>query len=165
MEKIFHPCRLGFYKMGVKCIAIGNRIMGDDAIGIKVAQELQPQLQQNGIEVIFGETDLDYALRSIADGDYLFILDATHFNVETATVTHIPLQDTMKQLQQLYPVFSQHQPSLIEFLTTYNIKVEGYIIGIEVEEINFSLELSNELKTRFSDICGKVYNFIHHTLK
>jgi hydrogenase maturation protease len=59
--------------MLIKCIAIGNRIMGDDSIGIRVTQEILPSLKKDKIEVIFGETDVDYALSKIEDGDFLFI--------------------------------------------------------------------------------------------
>lgn len=148
--------------MAVKCIAIGNRIMGDDSIGIKVAEELLPQLKGENISVIFGETDIDYALSKIEDGDYLFIIDSTYLNINPGTVTFTPIEEAIRQQRDIY---SQHQPSIINLLEIYKKSVEGFIIGIEVEEIHFSLELSNTLKTRFHDICREVREFIHHTVR
>ncbi len=148
--------------MAVKCIVIGNRIMGDDGIGLKVAEVLSPLLAQEHIELIFGETDNDYALSKIENGDMLFIIDSTFFHIDPGTITFTPIGDVIDQHHQIY---SQHQPSLIYMLKTYGKLVEGYMIGIEVEKIEFCLELSDTLKTRFLPICDEVYLFIDHTIR
>jgi len=146
--------------MAVKCIGIGNRIMGDDGIGIRVLEEISPRLKHISIEVIFGETDVDYILSKVEAGDFIFVIDATFFNKKPGTVTFIPIDKSMEQHSQAY---SQHQPSLVHLLKIYGKSVEGFIIGIEVEEIDFSLELSNTLKNRLSHICEEVYQFIYET--
>ncbi len=148
--------------MAVKCIAIGNTIMQDDGIGIKVAEALSPRLVQEHIELIFGETDNEYALSKIENGDLLFIIDSTFLDTNPGTVTYIPIGEVIGQHHEVY---SQHQPNLIYLLKTYGKVVEGYIIGIEVAKIDFSLELSDALKTRFLSICEEVYLFIYHTIK
>jgi len=148
--------------MAVKCIAIGNIIMGDDGIGIKIAEVLSPLLVQEHIELIFGETDNDYALSKIENGDMLYIIDSTFFDIDPGTITFTPIGEVMGQHHEVY---SQHQPSLIYMLKTYGKSVEGYLIGIEVEKIDFSLELSDTLKTRYLSICEEVYLFINHTIK
>ncbi|TAH59992.1 MAG: hydrogenase maturation protease, partial [Gottschalkiaceae bacterium] len=125
--------------MNIKCIAIGNVIMGDDSIGIKVLEKLSPQLASENIEVIFGETDIDYVLGKIKDGDFLFIIDATYYYICPGTVTFTPLGDVERQHNQIY---SQHQQNLINLLKTYGKSIEGFIIGIEVEKISLCLELS-----------------------
>ena len=154
--------RLGLFNMKVKCIAIGNIIMGDESIGIKVLEKLSTQLKKENIEAVFGETDLDYALSKIDDGDLLFIFDSTYFNIVPGTVTFTPIEEAMLQHQQVY---SQHQPSLITLLKTYKKSVKGFIIGIEVKEIHFSLELSDILTEKFPNICEEVSDFIYHTLR
>lgn len=143
--------------MTVKCIAIGNTVMGDDGIGIKVAEVLSPRLIHEHIELVFGETDNDYTLSKIENGDLLFIIDSTFFNTNPGTITYIPISEVVGQCREVY---SQHQPSLIYFINTYGIEVNGYLIGIEVEKIDLSLELSDTLETRFLSICEEVYLFI-----
>ena len=148
--------------MNVKCIAIGNRIMGDDSIGIKVLEELSLQFKEENIECIFGETDINYALSKIDNGDFLLILDSTYFGKIPGTVTFTPIEESIIQYQHIY---SQHQPSLINLLKTYKKSVKGFVIGIEVQEIYFGLELSDMLMKKFLYICEEVSNFIHNTLK
>jgi len=145
--------------MNIKCIAIGNRIMGDDGIGIKVAEELLSRLHNDNIEMVFGETDSYYALRCIENGDLVFILDSTYFNMDPGTVTYIPINDSPMKIQGLY---SPHQDSLISLLRLYKKSIEGFIIGIEAGEIGFGLQLSNQLKIKLPHICEEVYGFIHN---
>lgn len=144
--------------MAVKCIAIGNRMMGDDAVGIKVLEELSVQLKLKNIEVIIGETDTDYALNKIEEGDLVFVFDSTYFDITPGTVTFISIDDFKIQHQQVY---SQHQPNLISLLKYHKKSVKGYLIGIEINEIYFSLELSDVLKKRFRDICIEASAYIY----
>lgn len=147
--------------MGIKCIAIGNRIMGDDSIGIRVAEEISTKLKEQDIEVIFGETDIDYTLNKIDNGDLIFIIDATYFGTIPGSITFTDI----KEVNTPKEVFSQHQPSLINLVNTYKESVKGFVIGVEVKEIQFSLELSDMLENNFSRICEEVIDFIHQTTR
>lgn len=142
--------------MVTKCIAIGNRVMGDDGIGIKVAEELSSKLRQKQIELIIVETDIDYAFAKIEAGDLLFIIDSAHFGFSPGTITFLPIGEEVIQQQ----TYSQHQLSLIHLLNTNGKLVKGFIIGIEIEKIDFGLELSSALETKFPAICEEVYRFI-----
>lgn len=145
-----------------KCIAIGNRIMRDDSIGIKVLEKLEETLSKQNVEIVFGETDSDFALSNINDGDYLFILDSTYLNTVPGKVTIIPLKEAILKHHQNY---TQHQSSLINLLRLYKKSVKGFVIGIEVKEIDFGLELSDVLKKKFLNICEEVFNFIQNTIR
>lgn len=142
--------------MSVKCISIGNRIMGDDAIGIKVVEEISTRLKKEEIVLIFGETDSEYALSNIKDGDLLFIVDSTYFQLAPGTVTFTSINDLLLKNN----LTSQHQQSLIHLIKLYGININGFVIGIEVEKIDFSTVLSETLKRKFYNICDEVYEFI-----
>jgi len=142
--------------MSVKLIAIGNKIMGDDAIGIKVAEEISTRLKKEEIVLIFGETDSEYALSNIKDGDLLFIVDSTYFQLAPGTVTFTSINDLLLKNN----LTSQHQQSLIHLIKLYGININGFVIGIEVEKIDFSTVLSETLKLKFYNICDEVYEFI-----
>lgn len=148
--------------MAVKCIGIGNRIMGDDGIGIRVVEELSSRLKPIGIEVLLGETDVYYALNAINDGDFLFVVDATYFNIKPGTLTFTQID---KAIEQHFQAYSQHQPSLVQLIKIYGKPVEGFIIGIEVAEIDCSLELSNTLLSILPYICEEVYKFINKNIR
>jgi len=144
--------------MGMKVIGIGNRIMADDAIGVMIAESLEEALENLGVEVIIGETDVEYCLSFIDDGDFLFIIDATLYDLEPGTLT---VQEINKEKIYAKEEYSQHQISLVKLIGICNVKnISGYILGIEVLEVDFGIELSNIIKARFDDIKSKVYDFI-----
>ncbi|RDU22534.1 hydrogenase maturation protease [Anaerosacchariphilus polymeriproducens] len=147
--------------MAVKCIAIGNRIMGDDGIGIIIVENLYDRLRRKKIEIIYGESDIEYVLDFIEDGDFIFILDAAYYGKSPGTVTFVSINDRPIFYQE---IFSQHQPNLLSYLRNlgkyYNKEVEGYFIGIEIEKIDFGFDISNNLNKQLIHICEKIYQFI-----
>lgn len=148
--------------MSVKCIAIGNRIMGDDAIGIRILEALSPRLKQENIAVILAETDADYALSQIEDGDFLLILDAACLGISPGAVTFMPLQEAT-HLKQKH--ISAHQQSLLHLLSIYQKQVAGFVIGIEAAHIGYGDRLSEKLQNAFLSIEKTVMDFILATIR
>lgn len=140
--------------MGKKLIALGNSLMGDDGIAIRVAKGLEKSLKEVGIEVIIAETDIDFAIECIVEGDIIFILDATLTNKQVGEISIMPIEKTFKACTH------HHEISLLELIKFYNIQCSGVIIGIEVQEINFSNHLSRELEDTVCNICKKVLNTV-----
>jgi hydrogenase maturation protease len=149
------------YNQAVKCIAIGNRIMGDDSIGIKVLEEISPKLKYEKIELIFGETDIDYTFSKIDKGDFLFIIDSTCLGIKPGTVTFSNINEFIKSNKNMY---SQHQGTIIDLINIYKIDISGFIIGIEAPDIGFRLELSSDLEKNFYFICDEIYKFICNSI-
>lgn len=132
--------------------------MSDDAIGNLIAEELKEVLEKLGVEVIVGETDIEYCLSCIEDGDVLFIIDATLYGLEPGTLTILELESCKEDYDKGY---SQHQLSLIKLLSNCSVKkVSGYIVGIEVSNVGFGVEISEILKNNFNEIKQRVYDFI-----
>ncbi|WP_373897497.1 hydrogenase maturation protease [Haloimpatiens sp. FM7315] len=144
--------------MGKKVIAIGNRIMKDDAIGVNIGEALKDDLEKSGFKVILGETDVDYALSFIEDGDFIFILDCTLYGIKPSKISVFDIKDKEIFFEKGY---SQHQLSLVKLLNSYNLKnVKGYVIGIEGKDVNYGYGLTKELLEKFNDIKNKVYKII-----
>lgn len=143
----------------IKIIAIGNLLMGDDGIALKVVDLIKEKVSNNNldIECIKAETDFDYALDNIKDGDYIYILDSTLLGLEYGQISKIPIEESeMFSFNEL----SVHSVNLLTLIKHYNLNVSGYIIGIEVADVSFSLNISNELKIRFERICSEVFENI-----
>jgi hydrogenase maturation protease len=145
--------------MSMKLIAIGNRLMGDDGVALHIAERLSDRLKDRGIEVIIGETDFEYCLNRINEGDYLIILDATWFGIEPGTVTLNSLQDVYR-LSCIQGSYSQHGYSLIKAMERYFKSIDGMVIGIEGSNFDFSLALSSSLEKQFNSICSRVEAYI-----
>jgi len=148
-------------KMAIKCIAIGSRLMADDQIGVAVLEEITSELKSKEIEAIISETDTFYALSRIENGDFLFVLDATYLGIKPGTVTCMPIAEAISERQRSN---SLHQESLIDLLRISKIAVEGFFIGIEVDQLAFCFELSESLKTKLPVICSEVMGIIDFIL-
>lgn len=148
--------------MGIKVIAIGNRVMGDDGVGIEVAEYLREFFIENGLEVIIGETDIGYSLSHINAGDFVIILDASYKGGNIGDISVMSLREAMSRREKFY---TQHQPSLIKWLYIYKIKVTGVVIGIEVKDVCLKLGLSHGIKEIFPQICMEVKKIIQWILE
>lgn len=136
----------------IKVIAIGNILLSDDGIGVKVLENLEKDLKNfsDNIQVIIGETDCYYCLDNIEGEDFLIILDSTYFGIEPGSVIVLTLEECDEYMKSF---ITAHEDSLINILRRQYREVKGYLIGIEIAEIGFSLELSTILQERFQEIC------------
>lgn len=143
----------------IKIIAIGNLLMGDDSIGLKIMDAIEEKIKALNLEIkcIKAETDVNYALDNIEDGDFLFILDSTLLGLEYGQITKLSLDEEIKYQKNSLSI---HNMSLISLINHFNISVKGFILGIEVVKVSFELEISKELKERFQQICHEVYIII-----
>jgi len=144
--------------MKIKVIGIGNRIMKDDSIGIRIAEALEEALKELGVEVIIGETDIEYTLNSINEGDYIIILDSSILDLNPGEISIFDIE----QLKEFsHKGYSMHQMSLVKILSCFPfMQIEGILITVEAADIDFGTELSEELTERFNEIKGRVYEEI-----
>lgn len=142
--------------MRVKVIALGNRIMGDDGVAVKVAERLAEVSHQSGVEIVIGETDFGYIQSKLVEGEFVLILDAVQLGVRPGSVVIRPLDSLKGGWVEQY---SQHQYSLLHLLQSCG-SVKGYLIGIEIQEARFSLELSKTLEEKFDAICTEILEIV-----
>lgn len=137
-----------------KVIAIGNRIMMDDAIGIKVVEGIEEDLKQLGFSIVIGETDIDYTLDKINEGDFIIIVDSSLMGEDPGTINVSNLKNIKEYNEKTY---SLHQMNLVKVLSDSELfRIDGLLITIEASEINFGVELSRVLKNKFEAIKNKV---------
>jgi hydrogenase maturation protease len=146
--------------MKVKVIAIGNSLMEDDGVAIVVVEKIREELISNNIEVIIGETDFEYCISSIDEGDFLFIIDAADYGKNPGEITVFTLESYKYEKKS----YTQHSYSVIDLIKLYYKYVKGYIIGIEVSSVSFKLGLSKELESKIHLILKKVLENIEAKL-
>ncbi|GAA0122980.1 hydrogenase maturation protease [Clostridium faecium] len=137
-----------------KVIAIGNRIMMDDSIGIKVVESIEEDLKRLGFNVVIGETDIDYTLNEINEGDFIIIVDSSLTEKSPGTINVSNLKNINEYNEKTY---SLHQMNLIKLLSSSELfKVDGLLITIEASEIDFGMGLSRILEEKFEIIKNEV---------
>ena len=143
----------------IKVFGIGNILLCDDGIGVRVAENLKEEIEALGddIEVIIGKTDALYCINKIEEDDEVIIIDSTYFMTRPGAVTVKSLDKCDEFINYDY---SPHEESLLSLLRKERRDVKGYLIGIEISHIDYSEELSKILNRKFKDICSRVYNEI-----
>lgn len=147
--------------MRIKVIAVGNTLMEDDGIAIVVLEKLKEKFIERNIEVIIGETDFQYCISSIQDGDFIFFIDAVYYGKKPGEITVIPLE----KYQYKKKYYTQHSYSVVDLIKLYFKDVKGYIIGIEIGEISFSYGLSSTLENNIDIISENVLKEIDSRIK
>lgn len=143
----------------IKLFGIGNILLGDDAIGVRILERLQPDIHKlsPSIEAIIGETDALFCLDCINPEDFIIIIDSTYLNTEPGTVSCFKLSECDPFV---CASSSAHEMTLLHLLRVYYPDIKGYLIGIEIECIDFSFELSSVLQNRFNAICTEILQFL-----
>ncbi|HBL05627.1 MULTISPECIES: hydrogenase maturation protease [unclassified Clostridium] len=143
----------------IKIFAIGNIILGDDGIGVKVMEFIGAQLESYSkeVKVLIVGIDYIYYLNEINKEDTVILVDSTYFGIEPGRVSVLNLKECDKFIN---PCRDMHSENLLRVLREEYREIAGYLVGIEVEKVNYSLELSNTLKDKFSEITKKVFREI-----
>lgn len=150
--------------MKIKLFAIGNKIMGDDSLPIYVVEKLKKYFVCMGIKVIIGETDFQYCLSEVEDGDYIIILDSTFFQIEPGSITVSSLKDINK-INYNNSLLSQHSYSLISNLESFYKTVTCTVIGIEGINFDYSLTMSTAIEERMDYILSEVKEAVVRLLR
>ena len=147
--------------MNVKVIAMGNTLMKDDAIGIEVAKEIEEKLLEKGIEVIYGETDVQYSISNVREDDYIFVLDAASYGKKPGEITSLPLNTFVSNKKG----YCGHNYSFLDLLKLYYPNVKGKIYAIEVKEVEFNLGLSSVLQEKLKVISQEMLDKIEKSIR
>lgn len=147
--------------MKIKVIAVGNTLMEDDGVAIVVLEKLKEKFIERSIEVIIAETDFQYCISSIEDGDFIFFIDAVYYGKKPGEITVISLE----KYQYKRKCYTQHSYSIFDLIKLYFKTINGYIIGIEIGEISFSYGLSNILDNNIDIISENVLKEIDSRIK
>ena len=130
-------------------VGIGCRLMKDDAIGVLVAERIRERLNNCGIDVVVTETDFEFGTDAIRDSDHVIILDAFISGKKPGEITVIPLRAFDATGTGAY---TQHENSLLDYASRQCL-VMGCLIGIEIADIDYGFELSEQLSLLFENIC------------
>lgn len=139
-------------------IGIGNLIMKDDGIGVRVVEEMQTQLREINMIPLLGETDVQYCLDEIQSDDFLIIVDAMAEGKEPGSIEIMELCDAIQKRGKLR---TQHEFSLLDLISLHYPKIKGCFLGIKAVEIDFGFELSEPLRQRFEEMCTVVLKAIY----
>jgi len=142
-------------------LGIGNRLMEDDGIGVRLAESLGLRNPYENVRFIAGETDVDYCLNELAGADLCIILDASCSAAELCSVEVTDLKEIFAQKR---PMASFHDFDLIQAMKREKMMKDGILITVEGCPPELSEELSPQLRERFDEIAKEVKDKIDRYL-
>lgn len=147
----------------IKVFGVGNILLGDYGIGVRVLENLKERIESLGddVDIIIGPTDMLYCVNKIKDNDEVIIVDSTCFMTRPGLVIVKYLSECDEFINYDYSLYKE---SLVSILRKENRDVKGYFIGIEISNVDYSEGLSKLLKKKFKDICDRVYNEIEEII-
>lgn len=148
----------------MKIFGIGNILLGDDGVGVRVVEKIKEEIKNisEDIDVIIGETDYLYCLNQIEQDDTIVIIDSTYLDIKPGYVSYFDLKDCNRFIKYFN---SQHESNLVKSILIEKPNIKGYLIGIEISKVDFSLELSKAIKDNFNNICLDVLKYIKEIYK
>ena len=166
------PVKTGIGRILV--LGVGNMLLKDEGVGVHVARKLQEISLPCNIEVIDGGTASLDVLLLAGDIEKLVVVDALRAGGKPGTIYRTCLgaaeKDKLRQnfVRQECLKISLHQVGLLDALAVAErmncAPEEVVIIGVEPGDVDYGLELTDEVKQRIPEIIGTVLKEIENDI-
>jgi len=138
-------------------IGVGNILKSDEGIGVHVINIIRERIKSRklpiNVEVVDCGTNGLAVLEALDGANKAIIIDAMLIGEKPGTIKVFSINELLNLRNNfLNNLISLHQFDLIntfkiaELTDTYKLPNEIKIIGVEVGKLDYSLELSNEVK-------------------
>jgi hydrogenase maturation protease len=142
----------------VLVLGIGNVLMGDDGVGVRVVEELGRRFRfPEWVELLDGGTSGIELLSHIRDRDCLVIIDAIKSGFPPGTVVRVEGEDVPAKFMTR---ISPHQLGLSDLLAaaslTGDLPGNMVLFGIEPKRVALGFELSDEVRNNYGKLVETV---------
>jgi hydrogenase maturation protease len=149
-------------KKDVLILGVGNLLLGDEGVGVHVAQQLLQMPLPANVEVVDGGT-IGFELLPYAEGKKkIVIVDAIHADAEPGTLFRFNAQDAELEWSLTY---SPHQSGLRELLDAMKSlpsAPEVFVFGIVPAETHrLTIGLSRTVHRRVPGILEEILEEVH----
>ncbi|MCD6508196.1 HyaD/HybD family hydrogenase maturation endopeptidase [Candidatus Poribacteria bacterium] len=146
----------------IAVVGVGNILMGDEGIGVKVVEELRKERLPEGVELFDGGTAFHVLVDDLIDFDKLIIVDAVLGGEPPGTIYRFEFGELEEMISEI--TLSLHDVGVMEALMlerlTHRIPEEIVFIGIEPERIELSMELSSIMREKLPELVERVLDEI-----
>ncbi|MGD8450809.1 MAG: hydrogenase maturation protease [Phycisphaerae bacterium] len=141
----------------VLVLGLGNILLRDEGVGVRVIETLRERSRPEGVEFFDGATAGLDLLDVLADRRTVVVVDAIAGDYAPGTVLRLTPEDL---LPSDHPGVSLHEMGILETLTVArhlgNAPHEVVIIGIKPFEVDYGLNLTDEMQRLMPDILALV---------
>lgn len=144
--------------MSVLVLGVGNLLLKDEGIGVRVVAEMEQRFQfPPGVELLDGGTAGMELMNTMANRDHLILVDAVKTGAAPATVVRLAGDEV--------PAFfrtkvSPHQVGLSDVLAALTVTGEKpanvVVIGVVPKDLGTGLEMSAEIEAEMETMIDLV---------
>lgn len=144
--------------MNVLVLGIGNVLMMDDSVGVRVIEELEKRYRfPEGVELLDGGTSGIELLSYIGNRDHLIIIDALKSGLAPGTVVRVEGEDVPARFMTR---ISPHQLGLSDVLAAATVSDQlpknMVLFGVEPKTVELGLGLSKEVRASLDKLVRTV---------
>ncbi len=144
--------------MQVLVLGVGNILLQDEGVGVRVVEEMQRRFQAPaGVEILDGGTAGMGLIDDLLDKDAVIIVDAVRTGAPPGTVVRLAGDEVPVFLQQR---ISPHQLGLSDVLATLTLigKRPAHLVlfGVVPQSLELSLELTAAIERMVAVLVDKV---------
>jgi hydrogenase maturation protease len=145
--------------MKILVVGVGSVLRGDDAVGVRVIDELEKQDLPKEINIHRGDISGLDLLKIIPGHERAIIIDAADMKEAPGTIRIFSFNEIREA--GFSNMLSTHGMTLLETLTLaekldLNKTCEMTIIGIQPEDVSFNLDMSPLIKGKIQEIVETV---------
>jgi hydrogenase maturation protease len=146
--------------MNVLVVGVGNVLMGDDGVGVRVVHEIRRRFHlPAGVEILDGGTSGLELLSYFSDREHVIIVDAVKCGLPPGTVVKVEGEDVPARFMAK---ISPHQLGLSDVLAavriTGRLPKKMALFGIEPKRVELRLDLSEEVERNFEKLIDSIRN-------
>ncbi len=133
--------------MKISVIGIGNILMSDEGVGVRVAERLRELKNSNENFEVFDGGNMNFQLLEFVEGrDVVIFVDAVDFNGEPGDVKVFRLEDVKGP--EFFSIHDLDYTKVIALAKTCGIDVpeKMFVVGIKPKKVSEGLELTPEVQ-------------------
>ncbi len=127
-------------------LGLGNILMRDDGIGVRVIETLRERELPPGVELIDAGTGVYSLIYELEDAELLIVVDAVRGGGEPGTVYRIPGDELQGFGGEALSVHDIRFPEVVSILAEQGHHPEMVVFGVEPASTEMGMELSPEVE-------------------
>ncbi|OOM82416.1 hydrogenase 1 maturation protease [Clostridium puniceum] len=133
-------------------IGIGNILLQDDGVGIRVIEQLQNENLPSTIELVDGGTSTLDTLGFFLDYKKVIIVDCLKANLQPGTIYKIGPEDIKNYKKENLSIHDVQILEVVKMANMMNKYPEVIIFGVEPEQISLDLEMTKTMFCKIPEI-------------
>ena len=142
------------FRPRVAIVGVGNILMGDDGVGVRVVERLQQRSLPEGVEVVDAGTAFQDVLPRLAEHDLVIVVDAVRAGGSPGQVYCFDLGPD--NIASSEPCLSVHDVNVVAAARLQMISGVPLppirVLGVEPKDAAMNLQLSDEVCKRLEEV-------------